>query len=158
MIDPSSAGRVASKVAELGLEQGRDGSGRSVPDGDEQARFHQAMNKDRESEPVGHATRPAADEPPAVNRSETQPRDGMHVEPAQDDPQSPGDRILHGVAKIRKEYTALQSDVSDMTTKKVAPEELLKLQMHMGRVMVNEQLIGQVGGAVEKDVDTLLKS
>ena len=149
MISPTGVNQLANKIAEQGLQEGPKESTGKQPEANanDQAHFQDALKNNPQNNPEAS--------PAVASAQTTPPVDGMQ-------PQKPltmGDSILKGIDKMRTDQQDVGNQLKGVDgMENMSPQELLKTQMQVSRVMFNEQLTGQVTGKVEQDMDSLLKS
>ena len=137
---------LVGKFAEQGLQQGtaKEQQASAV----DQMRLKDALHG------------PSQQNNPAVQPSQPESTPALkptgNVEPGKP---SLGTSILQSMDKMRSTSVDVNQSVGsidNMST--MSPQELLKAQMQISRVMFNEQALGSVTGKVEQDADSLLKS
>lgn len=125
---------------------------------DDQARFHSALSHGQ----------PVAENPPkvpALDASKTMATHGPSRVMAPSLPTavtpSPmiGDAILQGLDRLRASAQDSGARLQSVTSQQdLSPQELIKLQMQVSQTTFNQQMIGQVAGKLEQDIDVLMKS
>lgn len=79
--------------------------------------------------------------------------------PASERVTAPGDLILRGLERLRGQYRTVGVELDALATRaELTPMDLLGLQMQVAQVTLGTQLIGQVAGKLEQNINSLLKS
>ena len=108
--------------------------------GSEQARFQAALHR---------ATASATIAPPVTS----------NIAFTNERIEAPGDLILRGLERLRGEYRAVGGELDALSKRTdLNPMDLLGIQLQVAQVTLGSQLIGQVAGKLEQNLNTLLKS
>ncbi|MCP3877879.1 MAG: hypothetical protein GY701_05720 [Sulfitobacter sp.] len=149
MINPSGADRIAGKIAEQGLKE--NVAKPQEADADQQARFQDGLQgqgepKEKGTEAVGQ-----------VESSTGGAQAPEQVGPP-DEESSPGDAILQGIDKMRTEFQGIGEQVKNIADKEdVSPQDVLKAQLQVNRVMIEEASTSQAVSKVDQGVNSLVK-
>ncbi len=155
--DPGQSGDIARDrhAFEQALHQGAPGRDPGVAASGQDGAGQQARPQVQRTTPQGSGPESAqsAGQPDATGPDATGP-DAAGKQAA-----SHGDRILAAMEKGRAEYrtTIKGVDQSAEAAQQMSPAELIRMQLQVARVTLNESLAGQVGSKVDSDVQTLLK-
>jgi hypothetical protein len=141
MTSPVGADQVAKKIVEQSLQEGT--SKPQEANVTDQNRFQEAMQQQQ--------VKP--EQQTSVQQVETS------AQPTQVTlPKTGGDSILQGIDKMRADVNSVGDKVASMAQGSLSPQEAAQAQMQLAEGTIKMQLIGQVPGKVEQDMDTLLKS
>ena len=137
-------------------------TGQSADAAGGQAKFEQALHQGQEAGAQAQSQNAGRDaqQDNQSNSADTQSNDGMRTEgTGATESTNRGDQILAGLQNDRAQYRSAV-DAAEKTSKathSMSPDELLRAQLTVARVTLNESLAGQVGSKVDSDVQTLLK-
>jgi hypothetical protein len=180
MMTPAGVDHLATKIATEATTQ--KPSGAAAPTEGDQLRLQEAMQRqggqdagrENQQPAATDATNPTAahgaGQPPRPQEAQnpedgridaTKPVDASPGETADAVRERPtmGDAILKGMDHMRGEFQTLQNEAASMSKPQdMSPADLLRVQMQTSRVMLQDQLVGQVAGKADQDVETLLKA
>ena len=151
VVPTGGVNQLAGKVAEQSLKEGAGKQQQASTD--DQARLQDAL----QNKPQDDLSK---QDPQALGSVQNQqPVPAVDKATAAERPASLGDTILQSMDKMRTETADMGHQVSSIDNMEtMSPQELLKTQLQVSRVMFNEQAIGTATGKIEQDMDTLLKS
>jgi hypothetical protein len=142
---PTDQAAAGQQRFEDAMRQSPEGSGQQDAAGTAQQDRQQARGEQSQAVPADAAT--PGDKPAPGAAAGAEGRTGQ------------GDRILSGLRKGRAEYRSTV-DAVDGThggAARMSPEDLIRLQLQVTRVTLNESMAGEVGSKVDSDLQTLLK-
>jgi hypothetical protein len=147
MTDLSGIQQAVQKIADQQLkDQAKAGAEKGTPNADDVAKLQAALNQP----PAG-----AEQAGQAGQVQNTQKVEAVHTA----DSSSPGSRILDNIHNMRSNFQQAVQELHATVdgANPVSPADMLKVQMKMQSVMMQQELAGKVVSKSEQNIDTLLK-
>ncbi len=148
MVDPSSVGQAAQKVTqEIATETTKPGPA----DASDMSRFEAALNQ-----PDGGTQASSAAEATSSAQSAQSTPPAEKAEGAS----SLGDSILNSVDRMRMDHRETVQNIEKALNsgESLSTEELLKIQMQVTRMTVEQDLSAKVASKLNQSIETLLKA
>ena len=147
MVDLSGVQQAVQKIAEQTVQdQAKAGSAKqNAPSADDVQKLQEALNR-----------------PPAEANAAQDPSAAQGVEKVGEVKQlqgtSPGDKILSAVHNMRTGFQETMKQLETTVANSAAsPADMLKVQMKLQQVTLQQDLMGKVVSKSQQNVDTLLK-
>jgi type III secretion system YscI/HrpB-like protein len=154
MIDPAQLQQL-QQVVERAATGGGAGPGKA--DAGAVGQFEQAMAA---AQPPGgvEAMGPAANGPEASGPEASGPAGGPAEAAPAGAPSGPGDAILQGLDKMRSSFGESMQRIGDVLGKdQVSAQDLMRAQMELHSMSLQNDLMGKVGGKATQSIDQLMK-
>lgn len=149
MIDPAQLQQL-QQVVERAATGGGAGPGKA--DAAAVGQFEQAMAGAQP--PGGVEAMGPADNGPAANG----PGGGPAEAAPAGSPAGPGDAILQGLDKMRSSFGESMQRIGDVLGKdQVSAQDLMRAQMELHSMSLQNDLMGKVGGKATQSIDQLMK-
>jgi hypothetical protein len=147
MIDPVQLQQL-QQVVEKAATGGGSGPGKA--DAGAVSQFEQALAQPGPQGPGATAAVAPAGGPEApAAASGTPPVDGAS---------SPGDSILQGIDKLRSSFHEKMQQIGETLGKdKVSAQDMVRAQIGLQEISLQQDLLGKVGGKATQSIDQLLK-